>query len=93
MNAYKIILASFIAFCVLFLPQAIFGQTETLDIVQYTPPTGWTKTTKERAVVFSDTNQTTNAFCLLTIYSSIASVGTPQQDFVNAWMKRTFFST
>ena len=85
MNASKIILAAFIAYCVLFLPQAIFGQTETLDIIQYTPPKGWTKTAKEGIVVYTDTNQTTNAFCLLTINPTISSASTPQQDFVNAW--------
>ena len=85
MNASKIILAVFITYCVLFLPHAIFGQTATLDILHYTPPTGWTKTAKDGTVVFSDTNQTTNAFCLLTIYPTISSAGTPQQDFMNAW--------
>lgn len=85
MKASKIILALFIAHFFLFVPRTIFCQTETLDIVQYTPPKGWTKTPKEGAVVYSDTNKTTNAFCLLTIYSSTSSVGTPQQDFVNEW--------
>ena len=85
MHASKIILAVFIAYCVLFLPHASFGQTETLDILQYTPPQGWTKTAKEGAVVFSDINQTTKAFCMLTIYPTISSGSRPQQDFVNAW--------
>ena len=35
----------------LFAAQSIFCQTETLDIVTYTPPKGWTKTVKEGAVV------------------------------------------
>jgi hypothetical protein len=33
--------------------QPIFCQTETLDIVQYTPPQGWTRTVKQGAVVYN----------------------------------------
>ena len=84
MNASKIIFALFLAYCFL-LPQAIFGQTATLDIVQYTPPKGWSKTTKEGAVVFTGINQTAKAFCLVAIYPTIPSASRPQQDFVNAW--------
>lgn len=65
--------------------QAIFCQTETLDIISYTPPKGWAKTVKEGAVVYTDINKSTNAFCLLTVYSSTASAGSPPQDFANDW--------
>jgi len=69
----------------LFAAQPIFGQTETIDIVQYTPPKGWAKTFKEGAVVFTDINKTTNAFCVLTVYASTASTGSPQRDFASEW--------
>ncbi|MGH9872480.1 MAG: hypothetical protein ACRD9S_08440 [Pyrinomonadaceae bacterium] len=69
----------------LFAAQPIFCQTETIDIIQYTPPPGWTKTFKEGAVVFSDINETTNAFCVLTVYASSASAGSPQKDFASEW--------
>ena len=86
MKASKIILALFIVqiFC-LFIPRTIFCQTEKLDIIQYTPPKGWTKTPKEGAMVFTDINKTTNGFCLLTVYASKVSAGTPQKDFANEW--------
>jgi hypothetical protein len=32
-------------------PHALQCQTETFDILQYTPPKGWSKTVKEGAVV------------------------------------------
>ena len=82
----KIIFGLFIAqvLCLSF-PQIVFCQTETLDIIQYAPPKGWTKTPKEAVMVFSDINKSTNGFCILTVYSSTASAGSPQQDFANEW--------
>jgi len=69
----------------LFLPQATFSQTETLDIVTYTPPKGWAKTPKEGAVLYTDMNKATNTFCLLTVYASTPSAGSAQKDFANEW--------
>ena len=62
-----------------------FCQTEKLDIVTYTPPKGWAKTFKEGAVVYTDMNKSTNAFCVLTVYAGTMSAGSPQKDFVNEW--------
>lgn len=69
----------------LFVARPVLCQTETLDIVQYTPPKGWAKTPKEGAVVYTDINKSTNAFCLLTVYASAASAGSPQKDFADEW--------
>jgi len=86
MKISKIIFALFVAlpFC-LFSSQPVLCQTETLDIVHYTPPKGWSRTPKEGAVVFSDVNKTTNAFCILTVYASTPTAGSPQKDFANKW--------
>ena len=82
----RVIFGLFIAqILCLIIPKTIFGQTETLDIIQYTPPAGWTKTYKEGAVVYSDINKTKDGYCVLTIYSSTASAGSPQKDFTNEW--------
>lgn len=86
MKASKIILALFIAqFLGLIVPQAMFCQTETLDIIHYTPPKGWTRSQKQGVMIFSDTNKTTNGFCILTVYASTPSAGSPQEDFANQW--------
>jgi hypothetical protein len=86
MKVSKIIFGLFIAqvLC-LFVPQIVLCQTETLDIIQYTPPKGWTKTPKEGVMVFSDINKSTNRFCILTVYASTVSAGSPQKDFANEW--------
>jgi hypothetical protein len=86
MQVTKIVFGLFIAqvLC-LSVPQSAFCQTETLDIIQYMPPKGWTKTPKEGVMVFSDINQSTHGFCILTVYASTASAGSPQKDFANEW--------
>ncbi len=75
---------------VLFLvvPQTTFSQTEKLDIIEYTPPKGWTKTPKDGLMVYSDSDKNTGGFCLLTVYPGTASAGSPQKDFVNTWNEK-----
>ena len=72
-------------------PQAIYCQTETLDMVQYTPPKGWARTPKEGAVIYTAVNKTANTFCVLTIHSVTASAGSAEKDFANEW--KTFVVT
>jgi hypothetical protein len=88
MNLSKTFLTLLIAGLFLFIPHMIFCQTEKLDIIEYTPPKGWTKTPKEGVVVFVDVNKTSNAVCLLTIYASTPGTGSPKQDFVNTWNEK-----
>ena len=86
MKASKIILSLFILTAVgLFIPQMAFCQTEKLGMVQYTPPKDWKKTANENVVVFSELNQTTGRFCIITLYGATASSGNPQSDFITAW--------
>lgn len=79
------ILAALAFLCGLLVSQTIYCQTETLDVIQYTPPRGWTRSQKEGVTIFNDSNKTTNAFCILTVYASKPSAGTPQKDFANQW--------
>lgn len=67
------------------MPPTAFGQTEKLGIVQYTPPSGWTKTAKENVVAFSAFNQTTGGFCIITVYGATPGVGDPNSDFAKEW--------
>ncbi|MEP6788591.1 MAG: hypothetical protein ABJB40_09180 [Acidobacteriota bacterium] len=86
MKISKIILALFIAQSFgFFAAQSIFGQTETVDLITFTPPNGWTKTQKAGAMVYTDTNPTKGSFCLLTVYPSTVSAGSPQKDFAAEW--------
>ena len=85
---YKLRFCLFVLTAVgLFIPQTALCQTEKLGMVNYTPPKGWTKTPKENIVAFSDINQTTGGFCIITVYGAITSVGNPNNDFASEWNK------
>jgi hypothetical protein len=86
MNASKIILGIFILTTIIFfIPSTAFCQTEKLGIISYTPPKGMTKTLKENVVGFSEMNQSTGSFCIITLYGATVSSGTPNTDFTNSW--------
>jgi len=92
MKPSKIIFGLFIVQVVfVFAAPPVFSQTETLDMVQYTPPPGWSKTVKEGAVVFVSVDRNANTFCALTIYSGTASMGSATKDFAADW--KTFVVT
>lgn len=86
MKISRIILALFIVQVIcLFIPNIVFGQTENLGVINYTPPKGWNKTAKENVVGFSDYNQTTGKFCILTLYGANTGSGNPNSDFTKEW--------
>jgi hypothetical protein len=60
-------------------------QTEKLGIVQYTPLQGWKKTVSENMVGFSELNQSTGRFCIITLYGATTSNGSPEADFSSEW--------
>ena len=69
----------------LLIPETLFGQTEKLGIVNYTPPQGWTKTRKENVVGFSAFNQATGGFCIITLYGATPGTGSANSDFTREW--------
>jgi hypothetical protein len=79
---FGVLVATIICLCV---PQMAFSQTEKLGIVQYTPPKGWTKTLKENVVAWSNHNQSTGRFCIITVYGATSGTGNPQSDFTREW--------
>jgi hypothetical protein len=72
----------------LFGSEPVNAQTEKLGEIKYTPPTGWTKSAKEHAVVFSDIDPAEGQFCFITLYAAGVSEGTPQKDFTREWKIR-----
>ena len=69
-----------------FLPLAeAFCQTETFDIVTYTPPKDWKKISKEGVVIYTNTDTNKGSFCILSIYACAESTGDPQKDFNKEW--------
>lgn len=82
---HTIILAVAIACMCLSAPTRVVGQTEKFDIVHYTPPAKWKKTSQESKVVYSTVDESKSSFCIITIYASTNSFGSPEKDFKNHW--------
>ena len=61
------------------------SQTETFDIVTYTPPKDWKKDAKPGVVNYSNANTTTGTFCIIAMYASTASTGDAEKDFNKDW--------
>ena len=51
------------------------SQTETFDIVTYTPPKDWKKDAKQGVVNYTNVNATAGSFCVIALYASAASTG------------------
>ena len=88
MKTFKSILSLFAAavLCSCAAP-TVFCQTEKLGIVSYAAPKGWTKTPKENVVAFSEINQKTGGFCIITLYGATNGTGNPASDFTREWKK------
>lgn len=63
--------------------QACAQKKETFDLVNYTAPTGWSKTSKPETVTFS--KESGSNFCMITIYKSIEATDDAQTNFDMAW--------
>ena len=85
MKESKIILALVLMLLFPFIPQTVFCQTEKLGIVHYTPPPGMTKIPKSNVVAFSEYNQTSGTYCIITLYDATSSTGNPTGDFTREW--------
>ena len=72
-------------FLCLIISAKAFSQTETFDIVTYTPPKDWKKDTKQGVVNYSNANTTTGTFCIIAMYTSTASTGDAEKDFIKGW--------
>jgi hypothetical protein len=62
-----------------------FSQTETFDIITYTPPKDWKKEAKPGTLNYTNLNTAAGTFCVITMYESSASTGDAQKDFSNKW--------
>jgi hypothetical protein len=85
MKVSNIIPGMFVLFVCLCTARPTLCQTEKFDIIEYTPPKGWSKTVKEGAVVYSDINKAANALCVITIYKGATSSNDANTDFTNDW--------
>lgn len=83
MKISKIIFTLAVIFVI--TPATIFAQTEKLDIIEYTPPSGWNKTPKQGVMIYTNSNTGNGTFCIISVYPSVATAGSPRKDFTNEW--------
>lgn len=63
----------------------LHAQTESFDLVSYTPPAGWQKEVRENLVLYSIIDQQKKTWCQIAIVKSTISKGTIEQDFESEW--------
>jgi hypothetical protein len=57
------------------------AQKEIYDLISYTPPSSWKKDATESSVMYTISNNTTKAWCRISIIKSTTSKGDIEQDF------------
>jgi hypothetical protein len=61
------------------------GQSETFDIVSFTPPAGWERKQQTSVLLFTKNTENPKAFCEIAIYKSRTGTNDLQIEFVNEW--------
>ena len=67
------------------ITQQSICQTETFDIIHYTPPKDWVKESKEGVISYTNVNEKAGTFCVIALFASIATKNTLQKDFSSQW--------
>jgi hypothetical protein len=68
-----------------FLLKSVFAQTETFDIATFIPPKGFTKTTRQGVITYTDVDTAAGKFCVIAIYASVPTTGDAAKDFKKEW--------
>jgi hypothetical protein len=61
------------------------AQSETLDLVTFTPPKGWTREALKNVVGFTQIDNEKKTWCRIMVYRSTASKGSLAADFESEW--------
>ncbi len=69
----------------LFAGISLVAQTETFDIATFTQPGGWKRDVKPSVVNFTKVDNLKNTYCIIGVYTSVASTGNVWSDFKNEW--------
>ena len=63
----------------------LFAQTETFDVITYTPPAGWKIEVTPTLTSYSALNGRSNAWCRISIVKSTTGKGSLEADFQSEW--------
>jgi len=61
------------------------AQRQSFDIASYTMPPGWQKQSKPGIAIYTNSNQSKGAYCIIAIYASTQGSDNPEQDFADEW--------
>lgn len=64
---------------------SLVAQTETFDLVTYSPPKNWQKEVTENSVSYITSSETNNTWCQIRILKSTTSKGSIDEDFESEW--------
>jgi hypothetical protein len=78
----------FILFSCMMVCTYSLAQTESFDILSFTPPKGWKRDVAKDVISFTDMNQKRGSYCIIGIYSSHKSSGSAEKDFASEWNAR-----
>lgn len=67
------------------LAYAALAQEQSYDLLTFTAPRGWNKTSLENAIGFSTTDNTKQTWAQISIVKSTASKGSIENDFQSEW--------
>jgi hypothetical protein len=62
-----------------------FAQKESFDIASYQAPKAWKKEKSEGGIQFTKEDAKTGAYCLITLFKSVASTASAMDNFEMAW--------
>ena len=82
---HKIIFHILKVLLLLIISSNCFSQTETFDIITYSPPKDWKKESKQGVVNYMNVNTAKGTFCVIAMFASAVSTGDAQKDFNRDW--------
>lgn len=81
MKPLLLLIACILSFSIGSLAQA----TETFDIATFQPPKGWKKQASRDSVQYTIADESTGAFCVLTLLKSLPASGNSKENFNTSW--------
>jgi hypothetical protein len=76
---------SWLVVAALLVPALARAQSQTFDLITYTPPKGWTLDTIKTGRVYTHVDQAAGTYCRVSLYTSVPTLGNARADFDAEW--------
>ncbi|MDP4261779.1 MAG: hypothetical protein Q8941_04550 [Bacteroidota bacterium] len=74
-----------LCFLLLIMAYTVSAQKESFDMLSFSPPKDWKKSTNGNNVSYSRFDEQKESFCIIAVYKSVTSSNNVQTDFTNQW--------